>query len=91
MCSANQLEGKHNHMQANKTSFHSNIWKFLQVLKSEQALTNVTIDQMRAGHAEPPLRKQCRDANERITTIVQKFANRLTLDYFRGIAQNLKF
>ena len=78
-------------MQANITSFHTNIWKFLQVLKSEQALANVTINQMLAEHAEPSRWKQYQNANERITTIAQEFENRHILDYLRGIAHNLKF
>ena len=51
----NSLEGWHNHLQANITSSHPNIWRFLQVLKTKQALNDTIINQMLAGQ-EPPSR-----------------------------------
>ncbi|XP_066963162.1 uncharacterized protein [Macrobrachium rosenbergii] len=59
----NSLEGWHDHMQASITSFHPNIWKCLEVLKREQALTSVTISQMLAGHTAPPTRKRYLDSS----------------------------
>lgn len=87
----NSLEGWHNHMQANITSFHPNIWKFLEVLKREQALTSVTINQVLAGHPAPPTRKRYQDLTGRIANIVQDYENRHVLDFLRGIAHNLQF
>ena len=48
----NSLEGWHNHLQAN---ISSQIWRFLQVLKTEQALF---INQMLAGQEPPSKRKK---------------------------------
>lgn len=87
----NSLEGWHNHMQANITSFHPNIWKFLEVLKREQALTSVTINQMLAGHPVPPQRKRYQDLTIRIANIVQEFKNCYVLEFLRCIAHNLQF
>ncbi|XP_042212508.1 uncharacterized protein LOC121875325 [Homarus americanus] len=85
----NSLEGWHNHMQANITSFHPNIWKFLEVLKMEQALTSIAINQMIAEDPAPPKRKRYQDSTATIATIVEDFENHHVLDFLRGVAHNL--
>ncbi|XP_064090758.1 uncharacterized protein LOC135204520 [Macrobrachium nipponense] len=87
----NALEGWHNHMQASVTSFHPNIRKFLGVLKREQALSSVIINQILAGHPVPPKQKRYQDSSKRIANIVQDFENRDVLEFLRYIAHNLKF
>ena len=87
----NSLEGWHNHLQANITSSHPNIWRFLQVLKTEQALNDTIINQMLAGQEPPSKRKKYQDATKRIANIVQDYENREIVDFLRGIAHNLKF
>ena len=87
----NSLEGWHNHLQSNITAFHPNIWKFLDVLKSEQALTAVTINQMLAGFPAPPQKKRYQDCSVRIANVVEDFGNRNVIDFLKGIAHNLHF
>ena len=53
----NSLEGWHNHIQANVAAHHPNIWKFLSVLKNEEASNRVRINQMIAGTEPSPKRK----------------------------------
>ena len=86
----NALEGWHNHMQSNVSSMHPNIWKFLDVLKREQALNQVNVNQMLAGYPQPPKRKRYQDSS-RIKTIVEDYENRSTMDFLRGIAHNPQF
>ena len=87
----NSLEGWHNHLQANITSSLPNIWRFLQILKTEQALNDTIISQMLAGHQPSPSKKKCKDLSKRIANIVQDCENREVMDFLRGIAHNLKF
>ena len=76
-------------MLASITSFHPNVWKLLEVLKREQALTIATINQMLAGQP-PPKRKRYHDSSNRIANIIQDFENRQVLDFLRYIAHNVQ-
>lgn len=87
----NSLEGWHNRLQSNISACHPNIWKFLQVLKKEQALNEVIINQMLAGQQGPPKRKKYQDLSTRITNLVRDYENRDVLDFLRGVAHNLQF
>ncbi|XP_042221586.1 uncharacterized protein LOC121866058 [Homarus americanus] len=82
-------KGCHNQMQANITSFHPNIWKFLEVLKREQTLTNITINQTIAGDPAPPKRKRYQDSTAIIATVEHDLENRHVLNFVRGIAPQL--
>ena len=64
---------------------------FLQVLQREQALVQVEIIRLLAGHAAAPQRRRYMEASERIKTIVNDFDNSNLLDFLRGIAHNLSF
>ncbi|XP_077985938.1 uncharacterized protein LOC144440443 [Glandiceps talaboti] len=87
----NNIAGWHRRMQANVASHHPNIWRFLNILKREQALINVVFNQMIAGESAQPQRRQYQDSAARIHAIVQDFENRHVLDFLRGIAHNLQF
>ena len=79
-------------MQSSIQAFHPNTWTFFQnALKKEQALHDVQISHMLAGQPAPPQRRQYRECNKRIRTIVASFEEKKILDYLRGIAHNLSF
>ena len=60
---------------------HPNIWKFLDVIKRKENLTQVKITQCLGGHPNIPQKKKYLDCNVRITNIVQNYAALPTLDY----------
>ena len=66
----NSVEGWHRDFEAQLTSYHPNIWKFLECIKREQTLSNAKIEQYIAGQ-EPKLKKRkYRDSAKRIKRIV---------------------
>ena len=66
----NAVEGWHRRFQTNVGVYHPNFWRFLDVLKREQALVDMTIAQITAGHPPPEPRRQYRDTNKRIAAIL---------------------
>lgn len=87
----NAVEGWNRKMQSAVSCQHPNIWKFLNVIKREQSLNNVVIDQLIGGHTVQPPKKKYKDCNARIYTIVEDFINRNLFDYLKGIAHNISF
>ena len=85
----NHIEGWHRKLQASITSSHPNIWKFIDVLKKEQALVDVEINQILGGHKPPKQRKIYSQITERLNNLVEAYENRNILDFLRGIAHNL--
>ena len=69
--------------------YHPNLWRFLEILKREQCLNDVVINQILGGHAPEPQRRQYAQASARVLHIVRDFNNRPILDYLRGIAHNI--
>ena len=50
----NTVKGWHRSFQANVGAYHPNFWKFIDILKHEQNLTQVNISQARASHRLEP-------------------------------------
>ena len=84
----NAVEGWHRSFQANVGAYHPNFWKFIDILKGEQNLTQVNIAQARAGHQPEPQRRRYLDSNQRIKNIVQDYHNRDIMQYLQGLAHN---
>ena len=86
----NSVEGWHCRFQSSINCKNPNFWKFLEVLKGEQALQQVHVVQMLAGHPAEPPRKKYADNNQRIRQLVQnRDPGRSTINYLRGIAFNI--
>ena len=85
----NAVEGCHRSFQANVGAYHPNFWRFINILKREQNLTQVNIAQARAGHPAEPQRRRYQDSNQRIKNIVQDYPNRNIMQYLRGLAHNI--
>ena len=86
----NSVEGFNRKMQSAVGACHPNLWRFLNVLKREYGLMNIVIDQSLGGHATETSRKKYRDSNARIYNIVADYGTD-SLEFLRGIAQNLQF
>ena len=85
----NAVEGWHHSFQANVGAYHPNFWKFIDILKREQNLTQVNIAQARAGHQPELQLRRYLDSNQRIKNIVQDYHNRDIMQYLRGLAHNI--
>ena len=87
----NNIEGCHRRQQAAVSAHHPNIWKFIKVLKREQNLVDVKVNQALGGYQPAPQRRQYAALDTRILTLVRYYGNRDVLDYLRGIGHNLSF
>ena len=85
----NAVEDLHRSFQANVGAYHPNFWKFIDILKREQNLTQVNIAQARAGYQPEPQRRRYLDSNQRIKNIVQDYHNHDIMQYLRGLAHNI--
>ena len=85
----NAVEGWHRSFEANVGATHPNFWKFMDILKREQNLTQVNTAQARAGHQPDPQRQRYLDSNQRIKNIIQDYHNRDIMQYLRGLAHNI--
>lgn len=85
----NSVEGWHRSFQGHLSACHPNFWKFVSVIKKEEAIVRVSILQHLGGHPAPPARRRYADCNARILRIVDDYPNRQTIDYLRSIAHNL--
>lgn len=86
----NNVKRLHRKMQAAITADHPNLWRFLAILQRQQSFLNVTIFQQLRGKLVEPTRKRYRDCNSQIMNIVNDFAFRDHLEYFRGITYNIQ-
>ena len=86
-----RIEGWHRRLQAAVSAHHPNIWKFIKVLKREQSLVDVEVNQALGGHQQALQRRQYAAFNTRIVTLVRDYGNRHVLDYLHGIGHNLSF
>ena len=86
----NHVEGFHRKMLSAVSAQRPNIWNFLDVLKKEQGMTNVTLNQIVGGHAPPPQRRKYQENAQRVLTVVRDFNNRPVLDFLSGFAYSIR-
>ena len=84
------VEGWHTSFQSGVGAHHPNFWRFLDVLKREQSLNQLNINQMIVVFDPPSQRRQYVNAGKRIAAIVGDFPIHHILTYLRGIAHNLQ-
>ena len=85
----NAVEGWHRSFQANVGTYHPNFWKFIDILKHEQNLTQVNIAQARASHQPEPQHRRYLDSNQGIKNVIRDYRNRDIMQYLRGLAHNI--
>lgn len=85
----NAVEGWHNRFNKKAQACHLSMWKFIELLKSEQSIFEVEYEQVNAGAVPPPKKRKYRDLDARIENVVESFDPSDLLIYLRGIAQNL--
>ena len=85
----NCIEGWHRSFQATVAVCHPTFWKFLELLKKEDALNRVKILQARSGHNAPPAKRRYANANQWLIQVVDNFQNLAPMRYLRSIARNL--
>ena len=84
----NNIEGWHRRLQAAVSAHHPNIWTFIKVLKREQSLVDVEVNQALGGHQPASQRRQYAALDMRILTLVRDYGKRDVLD-LHGIGHNL--
>ncbi|QQP39995.1 Uncharacterized protein FKW44_013880, partial [Caligus rogercresseyi] len=77
----NNVERWHRRFSSQVASCHPILSKFLEFLKNEENLIRIDIIQQLAGHPPPLQRRQYRDCNQRILTILKDYENREIVDY----------
>ena len=87
----NSVEGWHRSFQCNLSACHPTFWKFVELLKKEEAVVRVKMLQCLGGHQLPPQRPRYAACADRILRIVNDYPNRQRLDFLRSIAHNLSF
>ena len=85
----NKVEGWHRKMVSAVNSCHPNFWHFLEVLKKEQTLSNVVMNQAEAGQEGEKQRLKWRNCAQRIGNLVRDFEINNVLAFLRGIAHNV--
>ncbi|KAL3847512.1 hypothetical protein ACJMK2_018418 [Sinanodonta woodiana] len=78
-------------MQFAVSCHHPTIWSFLRILKREQSLSNVNLNQIFGGHLPEQPKKKYKDCSLRIANTVADFDNRDTMEYLKAIAYNITF
>ena len=71
----NHVEGWHNKITRLAGKSHPNIYELVDLFKTEQAATEVTLRQLEAGGVLAPTRKAYRTKEIRLKTTQQKFTN----------------
>ena len=84
----NSVEGWNSALAANTGGHHINFWRFINVLKREQALAAVTTTHALQGREPPNPRPVYAALNERVSNIVDTYGNIQRLQYIRRIAFN---
>ena len=85
----NAVEGWHNRFNRHVGCHHANIWKIIDVMKKEEDIRRVELVHIQQGRNIGNANPVYTRVNARVTTVVASYANRLPLDYLRGIAHNI--
>ena len=85
----NVVEGWHRKMVSSVNASHPNFWSFLEVLKREQTLSNVVINQAEAGQEPTKQKAKYKNCAHRICNLVRDYNNQNILTFLRGIALQL--
>jgi hypothetical protein len=85
----NAVERFNRRLKASVSCVHPIIWRFLGVLKREQSVSDVQLDQVLGGQEPPPKKKKYMDCNARLVSVTRDFAKRELMAFLRSIAHNV--
>lgn len=86
----NSVEAWHRGFQAHVQCSHPTLWKFLEVLHREDALTVHKLLRLRMGDRPNPAKKY-RDCATRLQALAREYSREHVLSYLRGVAHNIEF
>lgn len=88
----NDVEGWHNRFSKAVNKHHPNIWHFITCLITEQAMSEVTLQQIAAGQNVRESNKKYVKLNSRINRLRQRFAGgRLNvMEFVTGVSHNMQ-
>ena len=84
----NNLEGWHNGFGGRFEVTRTGIWKFIDIIKQDNAVHHTNIAQFQAGGLPLKQRKNYRELNDRLRRLVNACPNRQRIEYLR-ISHNL--
>lgn len=87
----NIVEGWHNAFNNRAQAAHVTPWKFIDLMRDEQALTDLKLEQILRGDAQQIKNKKYRDRNRRLLNVVGTYGQGDVVDYLRGVAHNLAY
>ena len=87
----NSMEGWHRRFSSLIGAHHPSLWKFIDVLKTEQSQTQFRLNQLVAGVPPPAKRRKYKDLDQRLMNSIAKFGTIALTEYLIGIAQNVSF
>lgn len=87
----NNVEGWHNALNTRAEASHLSVWKLINLLKSEQNLTDVKISQIEASTESPLKRRKYRDIDAGISNIVASHDKSKVISCLRGLANNISY
>ena len=87
----NAAERWHRGFQRHVTTCHLSFWKFIDIMKQEEALVRTGVLQNQGGHPPLPQRRRYADNHARILGIVDDYANRGRINYLWSIARSVDF
>jgi hypothetical protein len=87
----NALEGWHRRINGLLGRHHPNIWHCISILQEEQAASEITIQQLLAGHVVNRRRVAYRESDRRINRLRQRYQTGgiNATDFITGVAHNL--
>ena len=86
----NSAEGSHRGFASLLGITHTTIFKFVEGLLQQQALTGATIVQSIAGEEPNPQKGTYRKSADRLKKVVRGYGTIDTLTYLEGVAHNLR-
>lgn len=84
----NHVEGWHKRLTSRAQMMHSTLWKFIDLIISEQSKTEFDYEQCVAGYEIAYKLKKYKDIDTRIKNVVEKYKKRKICEYLSGIAHN---
>ncbi|XP_071577189.1 uncharacterized protein [Temnothorax nylanderi] len=87
----NIVEGWHNAFNIRAQAAHVTPWKCIDLMRDEQAMTELKLEQILRGDVGPKKTRKYRDRNRRLLNVVGTYGKGDVVEYLRGVAHNLAY